>query len=679
MSAAGDPLLDPFTLKGLTLRNRIMSTAHAPAYVEDGWPRERYQRYHEEKAKGGIALTIFGGSSNVAPDSPSVFGQIDIGDDGIIPVLRSFAERIHRHGAALMCQLTHMGRRTTWNAGDWLPTIAPSRVREPAHRSFPKEMDRDDIDRVVRAFGAAARRCREGGLDGCEVLAHGHLVDQFWTPLVNRRTDGYGGSLENRMRFSLEVLEEIRRQVGDDFIVGIRMAATERAPGGLGPEDCLEIARRLEASGLVDYLNLNSGHIETDLALANMMPGMVYPLAPFLDHLALIRREVGLPIFHACRVNDAATARHAIREGILDMVGMTRAHMADPHIAAKIREGREDRIRPCVGAGYCIDRIYEGGEALCLHNPATGREATMPHVVAPSDGPRKTVVVVGGGPAGLEAARVSAARGHRVVLFEATGRLGGQVVLAARAPWRGDLIGIVQWLEAEIGHLGVEVRTGVLAEPADVLGERPDIVVVATGGVPDTECVEGGELCASVWDILGGTVPVADRVLLFDDNGQHQGPSCAEFMAEAGASVEIVTPDRMVAAEMGAINYPIYLTRLHRHGVRMTPDTRLLSVRRSGNGLTAVLRNEYSGETAERVVDQVVVEHGTLPADGLFRELAPGSLNRGALDYDRLLRNEPQETSPVEDGYYLFRVGDAVASRNIHAAIYDSLRLCKDF
>ncbi len=678
--ASDDPLLQPFRLKHLVFKNRVMSTSHAPAYVEDGVPKERYQLYHEEKAKGGIALSMFGGSSNIAPDSPSVFGQIYLGGDDVIPYFQQFAERLHRHGTAIMCQLTHMGRRTTWNMGHWLPTIAPSRVRETAHRSFPKEMEEEDIARVVKAFGEAARRCRDGGLDGCEILAHGHLVDQFWTPSVNKRTDRYGGSLANRMRFSLAVLEEIRRRVGDDFIVGMRMAASEGFEGGLGRDDCLEIAKTHEASGLIDFLNVNVGRIDSDAALAQMMPGMAAPLAPYLDIVARFKRELGLPIFHACRVNDVATARHAVAEDMVDMIGMTRAHMADPHIVRKIEAGREAEIRPCVGAGYCIDRIYEGGEALCLHNAATGREATMPHAVAATTGARKKIVVVGGGPAGLEAARVSAERGHSVVLFEASGRLGGQVLLAGKAAWRRDLLAIVDWFESEIARLGVDVRFATLAERAEVEGEAPDIVVLATGGVPDLACVDGGELCASVWDILGGTAQVAESVLLFDDNGQHPGPACAEYVSDRGAELELVTPDRMAAAEMGALNYPIYLANLYRKGVRMTPDRRLVSVTRHDNRLRAVLKNEYTGEAEERVIDQVIVEHGTIPADALYHDLKPRSINAGTLDHDALIENRPQDlTVNPRAAYRLYRVGDAVASRNIHAAVYDSLRICKDF
>jgi 2,4-dienoyl-CoA reductase-like NADH-dependent reductase (Old Yellow Enzyme family) len=677
-----DPLLRPLRLKHLTLKNRIMSTSHAPGYVEDGHPKERYQLYHEEKAKGGLALTMFGGSSNVAPDSPSAFGQIDIGDDSILPHLEAFAARIHRHDCALMCQITHMGRRTSWNVEHWLPVIAPSPVREPQHRAFPKEMELHDIRRVVRAYGAAARRCKQGGLDGVELLATGHMIDQFWTPAVNRRSDAYGGSLENRMRFSFEVLEEVRRQVGDDYIVGLRMSGDEIWEEGLSAADCLEIAVRHAETGLLDYLNISGANVATDLGLSRMIPGMGEKTAPYLHLARGVRQAVDLPVFHATRIAELATARYAIEEGFADMVAMTRAHLTDPQIVNKLLRDETDRIRPCVGAGYCIDRIYEGGEALCLHNPATGREATMPQVIAKSEGPRRKVVVVGGGPAGLEAARVSAARGHRVVLFEATDRLGGQVNLAARVPRRRDMIGITDWLAAEVEALGVDLRLNHLAEADEVEAESPDIVVVATGGLPNTSFLTAGEeLVASIWEVLGGQVEAKGEVLLYDDHGQHQGVSCAEFIAGKGnVKLEMATPDRSVAQEMGATNSPAYLEALYRHGVTLSPNLRLVAVRRAGNRLSAELRNEYTEQAEQRLVDQVIVHHGTLPADALYFALVEGARNGGETDIAALIASRPQtKVSNPAGRYQLFRVGDAVAGRNLHAAIYDSLRLCKEF
>lgn len=671
-----DPLLQPFHLKRLRLKNRIVSTPHAPSYAEEGLPKERYQRYHEEKAKGGLAMTMFGGSSCVGPDSPSVFGQLYVGDDRIIPYFQAFAERIHRYDCALVCQISHLGRRTTWNSGDWLPVTSASRVREPAHRGFPKEMDLDDITRIVGYYAAAARRCRDGGLDGCEVLSHGHLPEQFLSPAINFRSDDYGGKLANRLRFTLEVLEAVRLAVGDDFIVGIRQGVGEGFEGGLTREEGIAAAKAIAECGFVDYMTVNFGHIESNYALSWHMPGMAAPLGFHLREVAALRREIALPLIHACRIADLATARHALQDDILDLVGMTRAHIADPHIVAKLVRGEEERIRPCVGAGYCIDRIYGEGEALCLHSPATGREGRLPHVIEKTTGPALKVAVVGGGPGGLEAARVAAERGHRVVLFEATSALGGQLQLAAKVKWRRDLIGIVDWLTAELERLAVEIRWNCLAGPEEVQKEAPDVVIVATGGLPDSDLVPGGEHCLSVWDALGGASLSGD-VLVYDDNGQHQGPSCADHLSEsADASVELVTPDRQAAHEMGAINFPIYLQNLYRKGVRLTPDHRLKEVGREGNKLRAFFTNEYGGPDIERLVDHLVVEHGTLPNDELYQELRAKAWNRGVTDIEALVAGRPQPLPP--EGFRLFAIGDAVASRNVHAAMLDALRLCKD-
>jgi len=502
-SAVSDPLLQPFTLKHLRLRNRVLSTSHEPAYAEDQKPKLRYQLYHEEKAKGGVALTMFGGSSNVAPDSPAAFGQIYAGDDSVLPYFEELATRVHRHGAALMCQITHLGRRTYWDTQHWLPTIAPSPVKEPAHRSIPKEMEISDIRRVTRAYAAAARRCKDGGLDGVEVEAYGHLFDSFWTPLVNHRTDSYGGSLENRLRFSYETLEAIRKAVGDDYIVGLRMSVDESIEGGLGLDDCIEIARRLTATGLLDFLSLVKGQIATDEGLSHVIPNMGTPNAPHLPAVAAFRAALSIPLFHGARINDVARARQAVASGTVDMVGMTRAQMADPYLVAKLERGEESRIRPCVGMGYCIDRIYVGRDALCVHNAAMGREATMPHVISRAGGSPRRVVIVGGGPAGLEAARVSAERGHRVTLFESASKVGGQLRLAAAVRRRHEIIGISDWLEQELQHLGVDVRVNRRVSGADVLAEQPDVVIVATGGRPSGGFLqEGSDLAVSAWEIL---------------------------------------------------------------------------------------------------------------------------------------------------------------------------------
>jgi 2,4-dienoyl-CoA reductase-like NADH-dependent reductase (Old Yellow Enzyme family) len=677
MIANAEALFRPLHIKHLVLRNRVMSTSHAPGYGRDGKPQERYQLYHEEKAKGGIGLTMFGGSSSVSLDSPAApWAQISVADDSVIPYFRQFADRVHRHGAKLMIQLTHMGRRTRWDTENWFPTLSASARREPASRAIPREMDEYDIARVTADYAAAARRARDGGLDGVELsAAHGHLIDQFWSPSVNHRTDGYGGSLENRMRFGAEVLTAMRRAAGDDFIIGMRMSGDELLADGLSHEDCLAIAAFHAREGLVDFINILGGQARDHIAHAVIVPNMAFPVAPFLHLASAIKREIDVPVFHAQRVTDLATAARAVAEGHVDMVAMTRAHIADPHLMRKLADGRADDIRQCVGAGYCIDRIYAGGDALCIQNAATGREATMPHIIAKAPR-RRRVVVVGAGPAGLEAARVCAERGHSVVLFEKDRAAGGQITIAAKATWREALSGIPRWLLGQVQKLGVELRLSSEATAAAIRAENPDIVILACGGKPNLGDHPGAELGISTWDVLLGRVDPAGTVLVYDETGQHHASATAEMLARRDCLVELATHDRMAAEEVGTTNQPVHLRELYRLGVIMSPNLSLIGIARENNRLVAALRNTMTGVVEERLADHVVVEFGTLPRSGLFDELKPLSANHGQIDHAALVAGRAQ---PVPDaGFALYRVGDALAGRNIHAAIYDSLRLCKD-
>ncbi|MFN3719717.1 MAG: FAD-dependent oxidoreductase [Rhizobium rhizophilum] len=677
MTPSNDPLLQPFQLKHLTLKNRIMSTAHEPAYSDAGMPTERYRLYHVEKAKGGIALTMTAGSASVSRDSPPAFGNLLAWKDEIVPHLKRLTDDCHEHGCAVMIQLTHLGRRTNWNKGDWLPVLAPSPIREPAHRHFPKEIEDWDIERIVADYASAAARMQEAGLDGIEFEAYGHLMDSFWSPATNRRDDEFGGSLDNRMRFSNMVIEAVRKAVGPDFIVGIRMVADEDWDKGLSRDEGVEIAKRFAAGGKIDFLNIIRGHIEHDAALNNVIPIQGMAASPHLDFAGDIRAATKFPVFHAARIADVATARHAIAEGKLDMVGMTRAHIADPHIVQKIVEGREDQIRPCVGATYCLDRIYEGGEALCIHNAATSREALIPHQLPKAVRARKAVVV-GAGPAGLEAARVLAERGHNVDVLEASGKAGGQVNLLTRNPRRREMVGIVDWRLAELDRLGVTIHYDTYAGADDVLAFEPDLVVIATGGIAQSPELEHGEdLVTSSWDILAGAVKPEGPVLLFDDNGGHQGMSAAEVIANAGVELELVSPERFFAPEMGGMNHVPYAKTFAEKNVRVTINTRLAGVRREGNGLVATLGSDFSDVTVERRVAQVVVEHGTMANADLYLELKPLSRNRGAVDYGALIaRQDPLPMTDEEAQFDLLRIGDAIESRNIHAAIYDALRYC---
>ncbi|AVH45370.1 NADH:flavin oxidoreductase [Agrobacterium tumefaciens] len=676
---SNDPLLQSYQLKHLTLRNRIIVTSHEPAYPEDGMPKERYRAYTVERAKGGVAMTMTAGSAAVSKDSPPVFNNLLAYKDEIVPWVREMTDAVHEQGAAIMIQLTHLGRRTRWDKGDWLPVVAPSHQREASHRAFPKKLEDWDIARIIKDFADAAERMKAGGMDGVELEAYGHLIDQFTSPLTNELDGPYGGSLDNRMRFCFDVFRAMRERVGNDFILGVRYTADECLPGGTGKEDGIEISRRLRDSGLIDYLNVIRGHIDTDPGLTDVIPIQGMANSPHLDFAGEIRAATNFPTFHAAKIPDVATARHAIAAGKVDMVGMTRAHMTDPHIVRKIIEKREDDIRPCVGANYCLDRIYQGGMAFCIHNAATGREQTMPHTIPKADIYKK-VVIVGAGPAGLEAARVAAERGHMVVVFEAANNPGGQIRLTAQSERRREMISIIDWRMGQCEKLGVTFHFNTWADANTIAVENPDVVIIATGGLPHTDVLsKGNELVVSSWDIISGDVKPGTNVLIFDDAGDHAGLQAAEFIAKAGAKVEIMTPDRSFAPEVMAMNLVPYMRSLQRLDVTFTVTYRLEAAEKNGNQIIAHVGSDYGGVAKQRTVDQIVVNHGTIPLDDLYFELKPGSKNLGEVSYDELISGAPQtvERNPA-GSYQLYRIGDAVAARNTHAAIYDALRLAKD-
>ncbi|MFS8147314.1 FAD-dependent oxidoreductase [Rhizobium sp. BR 249] len=676
---SNDPLLQPYQLKHLKLRNRIIVTSHEPAYPEDGMPKEKYRAYTVERAKGGVALTMTAGSAAVSRDSPPVFNNLLAYKDEIVPWIREMTDAVHEEGAAIMIQLTHLGRRTRWDKGDWLPVVAPSHHREASHRAFPKKMEDWDIERIIKDFADAAERMKAGGMDGIELEAYGHLIDQFASPLTNELDGPYGGALENRMRFCLDVFKAIRERVGNEFILGVRYTADECLPGGNGQAEGIEISKRMRDSGLIDYLNVIRGHIDTDAGLTDVIPIQGMANSPHLDFAGEIRAATNFPTFHAAKIPDVATARHAIAAGKVDMVGMTRAHMTDPHIVRKIIEKREEDIRPCVGANYCLDRIYQGGAAYCIHNAATGRELTMPHILAKADH-KKKVVIVGAGPAGLEAARVAGERGHEVVVFEAANNPGGQIRLTAQSERRREMISIIDWRMSQCEKYGVTFHFNSWAEADTIEAENPDVVIIATGGLPHTEVLtNGNELVVSSWDIISGDVKAGSNVLIFDDAGDHAGLQAAEFLAKSGAKVEIMTPDRSFAPEVMAMNLVPYMRSLQKYDVTFTVTYRLEAVEKSGNQLVAHIGSDYGGIARQHSYDQIVVNHGTIPLDELYFELKPKSKNLGEISHDQLLQGEPQSVIRNPEGkFQLFRIGDAVAARNTHAAVYDGLRIAKD-
>ena len=653
MAAELRTLFSPIQVGSVTLKNRIYSSGHAEAMAEGGRPGDRLTRYHAAKARGGCALTIFGGSSSVHPSSPAAaWKQIANHDDSIIPAYRALADAVHAHECLVFTQLTHMGRRAQADGEEAAVLLAPSQIPERVHREVPHELEAEQIAELVRAFGEAARRCREAGLDGIELsMAHNHLIDQFWSPLFNQRLDEYGGSLENRMRFGFEVLRETRRFVGRDFVVGARISGDEFTRGGLTAADMAEIARRLAVSGLVDFLSIIGGGAHTYELQAAAVPNMSYATGVFVPLAAAIKQAApGLAIFHASRIVDPVHADRVVAAGEIDVVGMTRALIADPELPRKAREGRLDDIRTCVGANEgCIDRIYQGKPVTCVQNPATGRERELADVNRAAK-PRK-VVVVGGGVAGLEAARMATLRGHRVVLFEKTAELGGQVLLAARAPARSEYAGIVRYLAGQVRKLGAEIRLDVEVAPETVIAERPEAVVIATGSHPFVPAVPGGDGKHVVTDrdVLAGDARVGASVVVVDDVHTQQALSTAELLLEQGKRVEVISPLFYVGQDIGVTSIAPLYKRLFTRGAVLTPGTELRAV----EGSAVLVANVYSGaERRIEGVDTVVLSAGSRSTDSLYRAL------KGRV---------PE----------LHAVGDCVAPRGVHQAILDATRVAR--
>jgi len=566
---AFEALFEPIQIGKLTVRNRILSTAHAEVYATDGgMTTERYVKYYEEKAKGGIGMCICGGSSVVAIDSPQQWwSSVNLSTDRIIPHFQNLADAVHKHGAKIMIQITHMGRRSRWDGYHWPTLMSPSGIREPVHRATCKTIEEEEIWRVIGNFVQGARRAKEGGLDGVELSAvHQHLIDQFWSPRVNQREDQWGGSFENRMRFGLEVLKAVRKEVGNDFCVGMRICGDEFHPDGLSHEDMKQIARYYNDTGMLDFIGVIGSGCDTHNTLANVIPNMTFPPEPFLHLAAGIKEVVNVPVLHAQNIKDPNQAQRILEGGYVDMVGMTRAHMADPHFVNKIKLGQVDRIKQCVGANYCIDRQYQGLDVLCIQNAATSREYMgVPHIIEKTTGPLRKVVVVGGGPAGMEAARVAAERGHDVTLFEKNDQLGGQITLAAKAPQRDQIAGITRWYQLELARLKVNLRLNTAADADGILALSPDVIVLANGGHPFLEqnpfwgAKDG--LVISSWDILSGNVAPGKNVLVYDTICEFSGMSVADYLADKGAQVEIVTDDIKPGVAIGGTTFPTYYRR----------------------------------------------------------------------------------------------------------------------
>ena len=562
-------LMSSFELRGRMLRNRIVSTPHATGWSHDGHIAQTEIDYHVRKAAGGAGLVMTFGSASVDPTTQASYGSIALWDERNEPALRALADGIHQHGALCISQMTHMGRRGH-SLTSGVPLRAPSDLPEGSHLEVPVPLEAEELPAIIERFAAAARRLEQCGWDGAEVTSFGgHLIEQFFDPMVNTRTDAYGGSLENRTRFGREVLEAVRAAVSDDFIVGFRTVVDQCLTGGLGPEDMIEIARSLTSSGAVDLISVSGGTGATRLATAYFVPGDELPEGVYNERAARFRHAVGVPVLVAGRNVEPEVAEAALSAGV-DLVAMTRAIIADPDLPLKVAAG--ERKRPCISLNEgCIGRLYTGLPMWCSVNPSI-REPELARLTPTADPGR--IVVVGGGVAGLEAARAAALRDHHVVLLERRPVLGGRARLAAERRGRERWRLYVDWLRDEAVDAGVEIRLDSAADVTTVLAEQPDAVILATGSRLRDVSPPSGTPLLDVDTLLEQGLPAGGitHALVLDDEGGFLAPTAAEALVAAGCTVEIATTHTSVGMLIDPTQQPFVLRRLALAGVVQSPN-----------------------------------------------------------------------------------------------------------
>lgn len=667
-------LFTPFSIGKVQLKNRIVSTAHSNRYTNGGLPTPRYRRYQEEKAKGGVGLITIGGSAVVSRDSAPAFGNITMYSDDVVAPLKEVASACQRHGSKVFIQLTHLGRRTGDHDSNWLPSVSSVSMREPAHRSYPKQAEEWDLDRIVDDFAAAAKRARAAGINGIELEHYGHLLDAFASPWHLSKLDP--DSQKIAREFPGRVIRAVKAVTGTDMALGVRMSIDERRSDGLNPESSVALLNQYMADG-IDFVNVVVGTIESQGKMTDVIPGAGKQSAPFLDLVAGVKKAVSIPVIHAAKIADITTAEYAVKEGILDLVGMTRANIADPHLVEKVRQGKSDQIRPCIGARLCLEAGSTGG-VVCFHNPAVGREDTLKHEIDRDVTRPQNIVIVGAGPAGLEAAQVASKRGHHVTVFEAAAEPGGQLAMVARLPRKREYAGAIDWRVAQARDHGADFKFNVFAEESDVLGLVPDAVIIATGGIPRSAAdvgIAGGSLIHDTWEAFEISGKRLGHVILFDDEGRNSSLDALEHLARISDRVTYVTPERTVGIDVGSLNFADYQAVFDAEHIDVKLARYVVSAEQKPDRRFHVeLTGESTGVLEALDCDAVYYAGGTWPNDELYTALLGHSSNAGRVDVDALISAQPQPVSE-QPGFVLYRVGDAVSSRNTHAAILDAHRI----
>jgi len=665
-------LFTPLQIKSLEIPNRIFQPAHAKGYddhVENyGIPSEREAYYHVERAKGGVGLLILG-EQMVHPTSGDTGGLREAPHgyrEEAVPRYKMFADKVHPYGTKIFAQLSHVGfLGVGYYQDDFQQVWAPSAMTllSPG-LGIPKEMEKEDIEEVINGFARAAQNAKQGGLDGVEVHgAHGYLPHQFLSPISNKRSDKYGGSLSNRMRFLIEIVHAIREAVGEDFVFGVRISADEFLPGGLTLDDMKEVAKALEGTKEVDYIHVSSGNLWTSRTGASAIAPYLHPPGLLIPYAAAIKETLKrIPVFCVGSITTPELAEKILAEGQADMIGMCRALIADPELPNKAREGRLADIRGCIRCLQgCLLRGASSLPITCVHNPAAGREKRLgTGTLKPAEKVKK-VMVIGGGPAGLKAAEVAARRKHRVVLYEKESYLGGQVKLASVAPLKQEFAEVTRYLETQVNNLGVIIKTSQEADEESVKNEQPDAVVVATGCKPihsiylrsrlDWVEIPGVEQenVISVWDVLRAKEKVGRKVVIIDGDAHSRNLAVADYLAsDKDRSVEIVTGTNSVLPQrIHPFEGALLARRVREKGIVAHLSTQIKEIR----GDKIVLLHTPTGkESVIEGVDTIVWATGAGANDDLYFKL----------------KGKVKE---------LYRIGDCVAPRWLDFAIWEGEKI----
>lgn len=645
-------LFSPIKLGGCVIPNRINFAAHLTNLSENHQISDGHIHYYAERAKGGCGL-ITTEELTVHPSDLAYPKLVDAFVPEVIPGFLRLTRTIHETDTKIFAQLNHNGMQAD-GKNSLLPVWGPSNGKDPLFRETAKAMEIEEIKECVVYFAKSARHVVEGGFDGIELqLGHSSLIRQFISPATNHRKDMYGGSFDNRMRFGIEVVEAVRKAVGAEYALGIRLNADEMHPkGGLTHQDACRAAKIFEGTGLIDFINISLGTFHN---LFLVEGSMHTPLAYTTGLSAGIRSVVELPVYATNRINDPHLAETILQNGQGDVINMVRALIADPELPNKSRQGRTRDIRHCIACNQgCIGRMGLGFSIGCMQTPCAGNEEELGKgTIKLCESPKK-IVVVGAGPAGLETARVAALRRHQVILMEKNDTVGGQNLIAAKAAGRGEILGVTRWLHSQVNQLDIDVRLGCEASPDLVLAEHPDVVVVATGSMPKENPFPGEYRFPDVVNsiqVLTGQAYVGKRVLVIDQNGHHHGTGTAQFLADQGKKVHVLVPALFQGAALGPLQ-DLFLARqrLAVRGVTCTPDIAVLEI----DGTQVQGLNVYSNEMIEfKGYDTIVTIAGNVSDDMLYFKLK-----------DRIKA--------------LYRVGDCAAPRLTDSAIAEGHRVGRE-